>query len=58
MDGRFTVHTRGKDCLNCGHHVFANKAISCNHPDRPSRPVEIIRWAAGCPQHIPLKNPQ
>ena len=55
LDPRFTPPVRGKDCLNCDHHVFAD-GIACNHPSRPQRPIAVIKWAAGCPQHVPLKE--
>lgn len=50
MDAPTPQRERGKDCLNCKHHTWQD-GIACNHPDRPNRPVEVVRWAAGCPQH-------
>ena len=49
-DQRFKPPQRGNDCLNCKHHDWAD-GIACNHPARPNRPVPVVRWAAGCPQH-------
>ncbi|MFN3914748.1 MAG: hypothetical protein ACK4K3_07495 [Aquabacterium sp.] len=55
-DPRFIkLPPRGKDCLNCGHHRMNGKAIECHHPERPAEIREVVRWAKGCPQHIPLQ---
>lgn len=42
---------RGNDCLNCKHHTWKD-GVACNHLSRPERPVTVVRWAAGCPQHV------